>query len=212
MAGFLNYAEWFGQKNKVKNTGIIPYLGDGTDFYPQAGTSLGVPVPGTLKQVSVTKALDATGGAYSANDVLSEDDTASAGTAWTFAAIAREDGAAGYITKAEIISESEGVTPRITLFVFSATPTSELDDNAANTAPDSADLANYIGRIDVAALESLGTTDSNAVATPSTVGNLPLAFKCASDADDLFVIAVTRDIFTQTAGDDLTIRLTCEQF
>lgn len=207
--GFKNYAEWFGQKNKVKNTGIIPYVGDGTDFFPLAGTTEGVPVPGTLKQVSVTKALVASAG-YDINDVLSE--SAGSGTSWLFAAIAREDGASGYITKAEIISQSEGVVPRITLFVFSAVPTSELDDNAANTAPDSADLANYIGRIDVTALESLGTTDSNAVATPSTVGNLPLAFKCASDADDLFVVAVTRDAFTQTAGENLTIRLTAELF
>jgi len=162
-----------------------------------------------IRRVAVTKALEAAV-AYTANDVLSENDTDGQGTAWTFAAIARVNGGSGYITKAEIISESESVTPRITLYLFNAAPTSELDDNAANTAPDSADLAKFIGKIDFPALESVGTTDSMATVTPSTVGGLPLGFTCSSTADDLFGIAVTRDAFTQTATDDLTIVLTSE--
>ncbi len=169
---------------------------------------VGGSVPAVIKRVSLTKAI--TGGAEGANDVLSESATNSVGTSWLFAIVARSNGGSGYITKAEAISESEGVTPRLTLFLFNATPTSELDDNAANTAPDSNDLAKYIGSIDFPALESLGTTDSVSIATPSTVGNLPLSFTCASGADDLYGVLVTRDIFTQTAGDDLTIVLTTE--
>jgi len=69
-----------------------------------------------------------------------------------------------------------------------------------------------VGKIDFPALESLGTTDSTATATPSTVGNLPLAFKCAAGADDLFGILVTRVAFTQTAGDDMTVILLVEQY
>ncbi len=176
-----------------------------------AGTNRIGTVSGVLKEVNVTKALEAAVG-YSANDVLSESDTPSAGTAWTFSAIARANGASGYITKAQVISESESVIPRLTLFLFNATPTSELDDNAANTAPDSADLATYIGAIDFPALESLGTTDSHALSSPSTVGNLPLAFTCDAGADDLFGILVTRDAFTQTATDDMTVKLTAEQY
>ena len=165
---------------------------------------------GTLTMVTVTKALEAAA-AYTANDVLSETDTGSAGTAWTFAAVAGADGGSGYITKAQVISESEGVVPRLTLFLFSETPTSELDDNAANTAPDAADKAFYVGKIDFPAMESLGTTDSNSICSPGTVGNLPLAFECATDADDLYGILVTRDAFTQTATDDLTVKLTVER-
>jgi hypothetical protein len=166
-------------------------------------------VDGIVKTVSVTKALAAAGD-YAAEDVLSE--SAIAGTAWTFTAVARANGASGYITKAHVICETTGLTPRLTLFLFKATPTSNLNDNVANTALLHADLANYIGKIDFPAMEDLGG-DSEAVATPSTYGNLPLAFTCASGADDLYGILVTRDAITgESAGDDMTVRLTVEQY
>ncbi len=164
---------------------------------------------GVLKTISVTKALIAASG-YTANDVLSEH--ASQGTSWVFSAIARIDGAAGYITKAVVISQSESVTPRLTAYVFKAAPTSNLNDNVANTGPDAADKANYLGPINFDALESLGTTDSTATATPNTASGLPLAFDCASGVDDLFLLVVTRDDFTQTTGENLTIHLTVEQY
>lgn len=172
--------------------------------------NIGQPTAEVLKTVSVTKALEAAA-QYTANDVLSESDTGGAGTAWVFADLSRFDGGSGYITKAEAVSESEGVVPQLTLFLFIAVPTSELDDNAANTAPDAADLAIYLGKIDFPALESIGTTDSHAVATPSTVGNIPLAVKFAATSKTLWGILVTRTTFTQTATDDMTIRLTIEQ-
>ncbi len=159
-----------------------------------------------LKEVVVTKPL-AAASAYAANAVVSE--SASAGTAWTFANIARANGGTVYITGATIISESESVTPRFTLFLFNAIPTSNLNDDNANTAPDSADLSQYQTSIDFNAMESLGTTDS--VAEP-VIGQLPKPFFCASGADDLILIAVTRDAYTQTAGDDLTIKLRFEQY
>lgn len=192
--------------------GIDQATANANEVVLKASTARIGTVSGILNEISVTKVLDALT-AYVANDVLSESTTDTVGTAWTFAAIARANGTYGYITKAQIISESENVVPRLTLFLFNAAPTNcELDDNAANTAPDAGDLAKYVGKIDFPALESLGTTDSVAIATPSTYGNLPLAFKCASDADDLYGVLVTRDAFTQTATDDLTIRLTCEQY
>ncbi len=167
-----------------------------------------IQVSGALKSVSVTKAL-AAATAYDANDVISE--SASAGTDWDFSEVARRNGGGGYIVAAHVISESESVTPRLTLFLFNAAPTAALNDHAANTNPDAADLAKYVGKIDFPALESLGTTDSVATVTPNTAGNLPLAFVCASNADDLFGVLVTRDAFTQTAGDDMTIKLIIEQ-
>jgi hypothetical protein len=75
-----------------------------------------------------------------------------------------------------------------------------------------ADLANYIGKIDFPAMEDLGTGDSEAIATPSTVGGLPLAFECASAADDLIGILVNRDAFTQVAGKEMRVVLTVEQY
>lgn len=166
-------------------------------------------VSGKQKTVSVTKELDAAS-AYDTDDVLSE--ATSSGIAWTFAAIAEQNGSSGYITKAHVISETTNVTPRLVLFLFTATPTSELDDHAKNTALLYADLANYVGRIDFPAMEDINTGCSEVVATSSTVGNLPLAFTCASDADDLIGILVTRDAFTQAANKDMIVRLTVEQY
>jgi hypothetical protein len=163
---------------------------------------------GSLKPVSVTKELAATA-AYTAEDVLSESETA--GSAWVFTGIARADGGGGYITKAQAICERTAVTPRLSLYLFRSTPTSELKDNAANTALKHADLANYLGRIDFPAMEDLGG-DSEATATPSTSGNLPLAFQCAEDADDLYGVLVTRDALTVTAEDEMAIILTVEQY
>ncbi len=162
-----------------------------------------------LVTVSVTKALAAAGD-YGIEDVLSE--SAGAGTAWTFADVTKIKGGFGYITKVHAICETTGLTPRLTLYLFKATPTCVLNDNVANTALLHADLDNYIGKIDLPAMEDLGTGDSEAVATPSTAGNLPLAFQCATATDDLFAIVVTRDAFTNTATNDLIIRLTTEQY
>jgi hypothetical protein len=164
-----------------------------------------------LVRVSTTKAL-AAASAYDAEDVLSESASNGVGTDWDFAAVAKVNGGSGYIVKAQAISETTAVVPRLTLFLFNAVPTSELDDHAANTALLHADLANYVGKIDFPAMSDLGTGDSEAVASPSTTGNLPLAFNCATAADDLYGIVVTRDAFTQTAGADLTITLVVEQY
>ena len=163
-----------------------------------------------LVTISTTKALESAV-AYSAEDVLSETDTASAGTDWDFDAVGKVNGGTGYIVKAQAICETTAVTPRLTLYLFNTAPTSELDDNAANTALLHADLANYIGKIDFPAMEDLGG-DSESVASPSTSGNLPLAFNCASADDALYGILVTRDAFTNTATNDMTIKLTVEQY
>jgi len=161
-----------------------------------------------LVTVGVTKAL-ASASAYAAEDVLSE--SADAGTDWDFLAIAKVNGGTGYITKAQAICETTAVTPRLTLFLFNVAPTSAVNDNVANTALLHDDLANYVGKIDFPALEDLGG-DSETVATVSTTGNIPLAFQCASSADDLFGILVTRDIFTNTATNDMRVILTVEQY
>jgi len=172
------------------------------DFYQYVTEGKG------LVSVSVTKALAAAGD-YAANDVMSEN--AGTGTAWTFSSIVKANGCSGEITKAQVICETTGLIPRLTLYLFTATPTSQLNDNAANTALLHADLANYIGKIDFPAMEDLGG-DSETLATPSTYGNLPFAFTCASDANDLYGILVTRDAITgESAGDDMTVKLTCEQ-
>ena len=182
--------------------------GSGTWYFPVVDSN-GNLIQGTLKTVSVTKALAAAED-YAAEDVMCEN--ATTGVAWTFASIARANGAKGYITKAHAMWETTALTPRLTLYLFNAAPTTELDDNKANAAPAFADLAQYVGKIDFPAMEDLGGM-SEAVATPSTYGNLPLEFECASDADDLIGILVTRDAITgEAAGESMTVRLTVEQY
>jgi hypothetical protein len=201
---------WGAAGNTFGNAYVADVIlnGNAIPMSPQIDETI-LAVGKRMKVVSVTKAL-AAAAIYDANDVISE--SAAAGTIWTFAALAKQDGGSGYITKANIISESENVTPKLTLFLYTAAPTGALNDHAANTNPDAADLANYIGKIDFPAMESLGTTDSTTMCTPSTSGGLPIAFTCAVASDDLFGVLVTRDAFTQTATDDMTIRITVEVY
>lgn len=160
-----------------------------------------------LTTVSVTKALVAAGD-YAAEDVLSE--SASAGTPWVFNGIVPANGKTSYIVKAQAILETTALALKLTLFLFKATPTSNLNDNVANTALLHADLANYVGQILFPDMGDLGG-DSESIATLSTVGNLPLAFETAPGNDALFGILVTRDAITgEAAGEDMTVRLTAE--
>ena len=96
-----------------------------------------------LTTVSVTKALVAAGD-YAAEDVLSE--SASAGTPWVFNGIVPANGKTSYIVKAQAILETTALALKLTLFLFKATPTSNLNDNVANTALLHADLARYYSR------------------------------------------------------------------
>jgi hypothetical protein len=166
---------------------------------------------GRLKKVSRTKALEAVS-SYSIEDVLSETDTNGAGTAWTFSNIARTNGASGFIVDARVISENTGITPKLTLFLFNALPTSELDDNAANTALLHADLANYIGRIDFAAMTDFGGDAEARAVTESTYGVMRVPFTCAAGNDDIYGILITQDAFTQTTTNDMTVILFVEQY
>ncbi len=164
----------------------------------------GTPVPNTV-EVSVTKALAAAGD-YAAEDVMSE--SASAGTVWNWANVVSHNGGSGAIVKAVALLETTNLTPKITVYLFKAAPTSALNDNVANTAVLHADEANYIGRIDFPALEDLGG-DSEAVASDSIAGNLPISFVCGAADRDLYGVAVTRDAITgEVATEDLIIKLT----
>ena len=160
-----------------------------------------------IEESSVTKVLVAAA-AYAAEDVLSESITV--GTPWEFVRIVPAFNISARIVKAVVISETVNVVPALTLYLFSAAPTSNLDDNLANTALLHADLANFVGKIDFPILEDLGG-DSEALVTPSLVlGNLPLAFRSTGVSTSLFGVLVTRDAFTQVAGEEMTIKLTAE--
>ena len=147
------------------------------------------------KTISVAKTMLAA--AKAAGDVVSEN--ATTGTDWDF-----DFGGTGYITKA-VITHDATLTDRLRLYLFSQPPTSETDDNVANTSPLTADQGFFLGTIDFPAFQSQGTGDAFTVATPSTTGNLPLAF----DSPVIYGILVTRDGIT-TVAEALTINLTAD--
>jgi len=139
--------------------------------------------------------------AYDAEDVISNSASNGEGTDLDF-----DFGGTGYITKAVVVSETTALTARIALDLYSRPPTCELDDHAANTGPIEADLPYYLGRIVMPGLQDLGTGTSVAIATPSTTGNLPLAF----DTPIVYVVAIALDAFTQGAGKFISVSLTAD--
>lgn len=154
-----------------------------------------------LKAVLTSKTLECEGG-YGDEDVMSESDGDGEGTDWDF-----DFGGTGKIVKAVAHHATTAMTFGMVLFLFTAPPTSELDDNAASTAPAAADVANFVGAIVFPSMQDLGTGPSYSIVTPSlTTGNLPLYF----DAPKLYGIAVITDAVDP--GDDtlLSISLTAE--
>ena len=150
------------------------------------------------------------GAAGTVGDVFSE--SISAATPWTFSNCVKKPGGSGKIIRASAILETTALTPRLVIFLHTKTPTCNLLDNVANTAPTYADMAIYLDKIDMPAMEDIGTGMSVAVSTPSTVDNLPLAFTCAPNETSLYGVVASRDNLTPTALDDLVIRLTIEQY
>ena len=138
------------------------------------------------------------GGVSSANDVVSE--SIDPGTDWDF-----DFGGIGYITKAVLNIATTGLTPLMTLFLYTTPPTCNLKDNVANTQPVAADVPFFIGQIDFPAMTSKGTGLSYTVATPGTTGNLPLSF----DSPKLYGVLV--DGTGSTLGNVLcSIKLTAD--
>jgi len=159
-------------------------------------------------EVRVSKAIDASIGAYAAHDVVNDDDCSVTATYWTFPGMASAVGGYGEIDFATIFNETRNINPRLTLLLFNAIPTGQLTDNSANTNPLPADRAKYVGRIEFPALnKEAAAVASTAEASPSTTGNLPLFYKCAAASTSLFGVLITEDIFTQVATEDIEIAL-----
>ncbi|KKL97510.1 hypothetical protein LCGC14_1833720 [marine sediment metagenome] len=164
-------------------------------------------VTGKTVNSKTTVALAATTD-YAAEDVLSN--SASAGLAWRFRNVVEREGGSGEIVNASVKWVTTALSPRITLYLYEAAPTSQLNDNAANTALLAADITNYIGKIEFMALSDLGGV-SEASVSPSTVGGLPIMFVLESGRD-IYGIAVLNDAVTgESAGANMTITLSVRQ-
>jgi len=159
-------------------------------------------------EVRVSKAIDASIGAYAANDVVNDDDCSVTATYWTLTNMAKEKGGEGIIDFASIFSETENISPRLKFILFNAVPTGELTDNSANTNPIKGDRSKWVGTISWSALDAVSANVASvALASPSTVGGLSIKYKCAAGSTTLYAVLVTLDIFTQTATDDIEINL-----
>ena len=152
---------------------------------------LGPPDGKHKKTVVVVKTMK--GAAKTADEVISDD------ADWDFLF-----GGTGYITKA-IATHNNTLTSRVSLLLFSRPVGGAVNDEAANDNPVSTEQPFYVGRIDFPAFSYNGTGDASTLATPSTVGNLPLAF----DAPILYGVLIAIDA-TTTVAEVLTIALTAD--
>ncbi|KKN75138.1 hypothetical protein LCGC14_0382970 [marine sediment metagenome] len=139
---------------------------------------------------------------YAAEDVLSA--SASGGQYGVIENMSRRKKGGGTIEQAIVMLSTTALTPRVTQYIFNKPPTSQLNDNAANTAVITADVGSYQGKIDYMSMEDQGG-ESEAQVTTSTVGNLPLKYKCLNGR--LYYIAITRDAITgEASGMKLTFK------
>ncbi len=163
--------------------------------------------PPTIVNRSISKLLVAGSSTHDAGDVMND---ANAGQ-WVIKDAARVNGGSGYITKAQAHTQVESQSFRIALQVFTRPVTSTMTDDAAAVSPNPVDEQFFEDEIVLPALASRGD-GSYAVATPSTVGNLPLAFTCEPNSRDLYIKPIAIDVTTFTAGEKLTLKFKIERF
>ncbi len=168
--------------------------------------------PVDLKQISIIKALEANGSAYSAGDILCETDTNGEGTPWIFNVVDKKGGA-GTIISVLAETEVEAITPRLALQVYTKSPSIELDDNAAAASPIATDLDSLIfkGEIALSAMIARGD-NSYSMATLGTAGGLPIPFICDRKDTKLYIVVITQDAITFTATQRLRLELIIERY
>lgn len=120
----------------------------------------------TVTEITATKTAAAAGD-YAAGDVISESATNGVGTAWSWAAAARETAGTGTITRATLTCSEDAVAAQYRLWLFNDNPSaSELDDNAVFELA-LADRGKVIDYIDFLVPIDGGTAVSVATARPN---------------------------------------------
>ncbi len=150
------------------------------------------------------------GSAYTAKDIVSDDACTTTATAnyWEFTGMAASNGGAGVIDFASLFNETENQTVRYMLRLFDAAPTGLLADNSANNNPLKGDMTKWVGEIEWKSTIADGATvASQTQGGPSTVGNLPIEYKCAAGSTSLFGVLITLTAYTQSTTDDIEITL-----
>ncbi len=171
-----------------------------------AGTNRIGKVQPDLVEVRVSKAIDASIGAYTAGDMVNSDDCCVTAAAWQITGAANATGGYGVIWGVKLFNETENQAVQYRIILFNAAPTGESTDNTANVHPNKADRTKYIDEISLPASVARGATIATTTsASPSTTGNLPLHYKCAAGSTTLYFELITDTAYTQTATDDIEI-------
>jgi hypothetical protein len=164
-----------------------------TDSSPTLGDGAFTPVETEDPIDIVQQPTISAAGIYAAGDAL--------GGLLTFVNAARVAGG-GTITKIVITDEDQELAP-IELHLFNQTFTATADN--APWDPGDADLANYIGYVDIPATDYADFVDNSAAAKAS---GLRMPFDYGLVGTSLFGQMVVRSAPTYTATDDITIKIT----
>ena len=148
------------------------------------------------RRINLTRPANTT--AYAANDAIS-DATSSASD------IVSADLGPGYITGIPVATNKVSNTPRLRLHFYRNTAPTQINDNAASTAPLDADLdANkYLGAVTMPEMTSGGGGDS------SFATNMDL--RVPLDTDSYYFIIETMDVFTPASGQIFRFRFYVER-
>jgi len=155
----------------------------------------------------VTLIADASGGNYTDNDVISDNDGAGLGTYLTFPGYGGIlGGGSGKIYDANIVGTNESRTSTVRLWLFDAAPTnSELDDNAAFSLHED-DRTKLLGWIDFPAFANYGQVCVSQADLTKVKG-----YKCARAVADLYgILQDTSGETAEAAGEAFRISLYAE--
>lgn len=165
------------------------------------------PVAGALVSVSATFTRPADTTAYTANDVVSNDTSAT--TLMAFSGAARVNGGSGYIVGIRVLTNKKSITPRFRVHIANATSITVSADNAAAQLK-YADITKRVASYDLAAMSTAAdTTNSDQSGAADYTMRLP--FVAAAGSTSLYVWLETLDAFTPASGESFTVVLLIDQ-
>lgn len=153
-----------------------------------------------LQEIAETPTITAAG-IYAAGDAI--------GGMLTFENAVSFNGGSGAIVKVVIIDDAQQLAPiDIVFFNQPFTPTA---DNAPFT-PTDVDMQNCIGYVDILAADYANFVNNSVACKALGLYRLPFPFRVADTQTSLYAQMVVRATPTYVAVDDLTVKLTIEQY
>jgi hypothetical protein len=158
---------------------------------------------GTLQRVSVELTRPANTTAYTAGDVVSNDETTT--TLLVLTNALRVAAGSGYIVRASLTTDKKSITPRFRVHLFNASNPTVAGDNVAHKEL-YADAGKRLGYFDLPAMTTpVDTTNSDM--SRSVDNTLRHAVVAAAATRILYVVLETLDAFTPASGEKFTLTL-----